>query len=1112
MNKQEAFIEINKLQDEYVNELIGLINSSEYSSMKAINFTSPTGTGKTKMMSKLIDRLPEYYFIITTLSKGQLNRQVRDSLIQDCDNDNFIVYGSADYRINSRLEADDILSRIPKGKECIWLRDEGHIRTNRFEELLADRCYKVINFSATNIHSDIQCNFTQTMMLRTVNQTTGTPEQAIRKLIEIKKMHKNIPNYNPCAIFRCVGNDDNLLQIIITLCNENKLKYIDITNEDYIMAELCEDDNEYDVIINKFKLIEGIDIRRAHVLYMDNQPSNNATIIQAIGRCRRNALLYRDDIDILAPENDELLKATRECYVYYNVEKMKVATDENGELQYAFCNYVSCQELKANTTIDVVNGQLSNGLYVIELQGKTGSYSIKADEETGFNTIEPATEFYDTVIKEVDNNYVYIGGWPQMKKVHTENIKLFPIKHTDRRYNRETGSFDIVECDPYYSICENYDQRNASCEISDTALELFTAAMKKYSREYIYSKIADYCIDILYPHYIEYDDYSLKKEISAYISENSDRTGRKKFCQILLDIQNKRVDVCGFTYSIHEICSEKELLILQSHCISKKNSKMSNDDIVEYVKQAVKSRCAYFRYKYYSRQQASLVLGTETETTLSLSEMTEYVSSYKRNHPRDENDAFNRIVYMLEDRFTQEYPYIQLKQCCIRSELLLIQYLCVKAKENNESDEVMMKHLNDIVALKKNFYCSNYGTEAEIVLNSILDKDIQGIYTGINPIQLSLELTYPEKAVIDNDYIRKYFEEFDAKLERISASKVWFMCFDDVFQSIVNGMNSTKDNLTNGQIDHLKYSYEPLFETVSDTEEFLIRNKYIRRMGRISKRALKELVLYTPYKKVVNDRESAIIGVDLMKQISIDNTAIWIESSNVSSKIENYNKFNSFLTTRYKRELEQAKSQCFKGKNNFALDKKCNSIVGYCVEYYSKYLVYGESYLGHFIELAKEEANSDVINDCIIIRACMLKYKELMVLSFGKGVSKLINVISAQQIVKEKYSYFVKLVVELGSRTASFVMKELYHNEKPVNNYDPDLSIEHISGLADYITEDTILDVKVRNYIDEKCVRQVLAYHYLSTKRSDLRIKRVIVYDATSDRAVEVNIPESEVL
>lgn len=1108
MNKQEAFIEINKLQDEYVDELIGLINSSEYSSMKAINFTSPTGTGKTKMMGKLIDRLPKYYYIITTLSKGQLNRQVRDNLMKDCNNDNFIVYGSADYRINSRLEADDILNRIPKGNECIWLRDEGHIRTNRFEELLADRCYKVINFSATNTHSDIQCNFTQTMMLRTVNQTTGTPEQAIRKLIEIKKKHKNVFNYNPCAIFRCVGNDDKLLEIIIKLCKKNNLKYIDITNEDFIMAELCEDDNEYDVIINKFKLIEGIDIRRAHVLYMDNQPSNNATIIQAIGRCRRNALLYRDDIDILAPENDELLKATRECYVYYNVEKMKVATDENGELQYAFCNYVSCQELKADTTIDVINGQLSNGLYVIELEGKTGSYSIKVDEQTGFNAIEPATEFYDTVIQEVDNNYIYIGGYPIMKKLHTEKIKFFPIKTTERRYDRETDSFSIVDCEPYYSICENYDQYNVSCDISDTALKLFKSLVEKYDREYVYSKIANKCIDLLYNYSAAYDFDFLKKEITDYISENSNKTGLKKFCQMLPGIGNKRIDIYGFTYSIKEICSENELLIIQLHCINKKSSKMSNDDIEEYVERAVKIRCAYFRYKYYSKQQASLIIGKEAEAQCSMSEMNEYVSAYKRNNIRNDNDEFNKIIYGIEDRFTHEYPFFQLKQSCTRSEILLIQYLCVKASDNNESDVVMMNDLYDILKLKKDFYVSSFGIEAETIMDLILDKDIQRLFTGINPGQLSLELTYPEKAIIEDDNIRRYFEEFDAKLERISASKDYFMSFDDVLQSIINGMNSTKDDLTNGQIYHLKYSYDPLFETASDTEEFLIRNKYIRKMGRISKKALEELVLYTPYKKVVNDRESAIIGVDLMKQISLDNTAIWIESSNVSSKIESYNKFNSFLTTRYKSELEQAKSQYFKGKNNFSLDKKCNSIVGYCVEYYSKYLVYGRSYLGHFIEQAQEEANSDAINDCIIIRACMLKYKELMIRSYGKGVSKLINVISAQQIVQDKYSYFVKLVVELGSRTARFVMKELYHNVKPSNNYDPDLSIEHISGLADYITADTILDVKVRNYIDEKCVRQVLAYHYLSTKRSDLNIKRVIVYDSTSDRALKVNIQE----
>ncbi len=54
MNKETAFAEINRLQDKYVTELVRLIKSPEYSMMKEINFTSATGTGKTKMMARCI--------------------------------------------------------------------------------------------------------------------------------------------------------------------------------------------------------------------------------------------------------------------------------------------------------------------------------------------------------------------------------------------------------------------------------------------------------------------------------------------------------------------------------------------------------------------------------------------------------------------------------------------------------------------------------------------------------------------------------------------------------------------------------------------------------------------------------------------------------------------------------------------------------------------------------------------------------------------------------------------------------------------------------------------------------------------------------------------------
>ena len=152
------------------------------------------------------------------------------------------------------------------------------------------------------------------------------------------------------------------------------------------------------------------------------------------------------------------------------------------------------------------------------------------------------------------------------------------------------------------------------------------------------------------------------------------------------------------------------------------------------------------------------------------------------------------------------------------------------------------------------------------------------------------------------------------------------------------------------------------------------------------------------------------------------------------------------------------------------------------------------------------------LDDYEIVRACIQKYKRMMIECFGSGVTRFIKGISEEQLRREKYRDFVSLVVELGVRTAKYVKETLYRNQKPRNNVDPNLSIQHINGLADYITEDTILDVKVRNNIDERCVRQVLAYHYLSTKRSDLHIKRVIVYDATSDRAVTIDISDANIV
>ena len=257
------------------------------------------------------------------------------------------------------------------------------------------------------------------------------------------------------------------------------------------------------------------------------------------------------------------------------------------------------------------------------------------------------------------------------------------------------------------------------------------------------------------------------------------------------------------------------------------------------------------------------------------------------------------------------------------------------------------------------------------------------------------------------------------------------------------------------------------------------------------------------------DKESAIIGVDLMQQIKRnDGVVVWAESKSVTSKISNNSKLNRYISQKYSKELKKAKLLYFNGKNEFDLDTKHNSMIGYCVEYYSKYLLYGKEYLGDYLEQAKKEyyrkPQSQKELTIFVIRACMYKYKELMALSFGENVTKRIPFITIEKLMQD--NYFVNLIVKLGTKTAEYVKKTLYPNGDITNTVDANLSIKHIAGLADYITNDTILDVKVLNHITERNIRQVLAYHYLSTKRSDLDIRRIIVYDATSGRSVELKI------
>lgn len=969
-----------------------MMEDEHHKALKELNFTSATGTGKTKMMAKLINKFPNDYFIVTTQSRGQLNKQIRNALYEDCPHKNFVVYGLMDYRINSQLTGEAIIDKIPDNTRCLWLRDEGHIVTNNYEKLLAEKCHKIINFSATNKHDDIRCNFAHTMMLRTVNQQTGTPEDAINMLMQIKKIHSMVDNYNPCAIFRCVKSDPEIYRRIITACKKHNLKYIDLSNEvEYNMPALCEDDNEYDVIINKMKIVEGIDIRRAHVLYMDNQPNNDATTIQVIGRCRRNALLYRNDIDILAPENKELLAQTRECYVFYNVKEMKIATDSSGDLYTTFCPYISCQSLKFGVSVNVVNGKMANGLQIVELEGETGEFSIIKDEETGFNMVNPITNFYKTDIKKPDE-YIYFEkyepGRQGYKKISIEKFLQLP-QNTESDYIH-IGSYTLknVQVEKVSKVCKN--------------------ELKKI-------------IENLYSNKV------LEKYLSTYVVENI--------------LKNKRIKILTpSNFDVYFTMYNDVIELLRENATG-------FSDAPEYIQ--------LLCIEKYNKEK-----------------------SYEQSLPNNNYQINIKYIFRNIARF-----------------ITSVKKTIEKVSPKNDEEKYKIAELR-FEGLLNPIYSS---------IEEVLEKD--------NFPNLQCNTQYNQKIRIKKEDIDRYFYNV---LRYLKYPQFYYIGqLDELVCYVKDKINNTCKKAKNNIVDAVEFDYSNLCEKVTPEEQEKLKNNILKTRYSVSQRDIASWK--RDHITVTNDQESAIIGTDLFKPIKIKELQgmQWVEANAVTSKVGNYNKLTSFIQDKYAEELQAVTPMLFSGKNDYRLNTKCNSMLGYCVEYYSKYLVYGEEYIrSYIVEYAANEMkcagiNMDILHHVIVVRACMNKYRENMKACYGENIGRVIPSASVTTLIKPDFQYFVKLVVELGMRTANYVKTALYPDvANPTEDIDPNLSIRHIAGLADYITKDTILDVKVTNCIDVKYIKQVLAYHYLSTKRDDVLIKRVIVYDATSDRAVVVPISE----
>ena len=269
--------------------------------------------------------------------------------------------------------------------------------------------------------------------------------------------------------------------------------------------------------------------------------------------------------------------------------------------------------------------------------------------------------------------------------------------------------------------------------------------------------------------------------------------------------------------------------------------------------------------------------------------------------------------------------------------------------------------------------------------------------------------------------------------------------------------------------------------------------------------------IYVPYKQKVNDYESAAIACQYFKYIS--DSKKWTTVKSISDFLgKTSSTAVAFIDNKYKEELNYG-IKCIEerhlsaGKNNFDFNRICNSCLGWLVEFYTKYLIFGRDFLLEEIKEAQSEAKTDAENQPIIFYACYLKYKKIMTEAFGNSIAKFIKGPSISDYIKADYKKFVDTVITLAKRTQDFLVNQLHLSfKKDGLLFDEKLSIQNITGKADFVAEDTIVDLKTTNNITKRYIRQVLFYHYLSTKRSDLNIKRVIVYDCVSGNYVEVPI------
>lgn len=350
------------LQKHAVSQLVALLPQRN-----ELTFRAPTGSGKTRMMADMMNRVleqqPQVVFLVSTLSKGGLAEQNYEQFRRLNADGTFVSLRP--YLINTEVGDEEQLF-IPEGYNVYVLprdlykkggklmqgamqgflmdtvminghpvylvKDECHQATNNLDNLASGFFSKVINFSATpNLrrgqHPDVEItdgDAVRAALIKHVEMGSNddTVEDALRKLEEIQPRYRDLLGVNPCFIIQISNKQkaaEEMRKIEYLLSRHQQLKWMlivdkekDCRTNDKVgklpvsrWKDYAKDNSStVDVIVFKMVISEGWDIPRACMLYQVRDTTSKQLDEQVMGRVRRNPRLA--DYERLLPEAQQL--------------------------------------------------------------------------------------------------------------------------------------------------------------------------------------------------------------------------------------------------------------------------------------------------------------------------------------------------------------------------------------------------------------------------------------------------------------------------------------------------------------------------------------------------------------------------------------------------------------------------------------------------------------------------------------------------------------------------------------------------------------------------------------------------------------------------------------